>query len=187
MCHNDPSANMDFIFGKCMNFRLWKHVAATSGMDRVLRCNVLTCRKSLSGQVYITSCSHIFCKECSARHFQKLLTCPACKTTLTEKCDVFMTDLQPSDEWKSMIITGLHPEAILDICNRAMSFWIYQTCQEQCYQESLVQDLQHRLKEHEQQLQTAHIQFKTDITSLNEKIQGKKPYNPIQFYTITWL
>ena len=91
-------------------------------MDASLKCNVLLCRKMLNGQVYITSCSRkndvnkrtrkyaircenmidIFCKDCSVQFFQKALVCPACKTVLSDKCDLFMTDLQPSDEWKSV-------------------------------------------------------------------------------------
>jgi E3 ubiquitin-protein ligase CCNP1IP1 len=84
-----------------------------------------------------------------------------------------MTDLQPTDEWKSMVIAGLAPETIMDICNRSLNFWIYQTCQEQCYQESVIQDLQSKLWNYEKQLESVNLQSKADLATLHERIQGK--------------
>ena len=56
--------------------------------------------------------------------------CPVCDHALGGKLDIVRVELNPSEAYKSMVLCGLHPEIIIDICSRAINFWIFQNQQE---------------------------------------------------------
>lgn len=56
--------------------------------------------------------------------------CLVCDHALSGKLDIVRVDLNPSEAYKSMVLCGLHPEIIMDICSRALNFWIFQNRQE---------------------------------------------------------
>ncbi|CAG8562877.1 11698_t:CDS:10, partial [Ambispora gerdemannii] len=113
-------------------------------MEAELRCNIVQCRKVLSteGRACVTTCSHIFCVDCANKAFSSALVCPACDTSLTENDDIVFADLNPSEDYKSSVLSGLRPDFIMEICTRALSFWTYQTTQEACFQEMLYKNLE---------------------------------------------
>ncbi|GFY56462.1 e3 ubiquitin-protein ligase CCNB1IP1 [Trichonephila inaurata madagascariensis] len=59
--------------------------------------------------------------------FEKAFICPACDTALSGKYDIVKVDLNPNEQYKSMVLAGQRPEVIFEICSRAISFWTYQT------------------------------------------------------------
>lgn len=79
--------------------------------------------------------SHVFCTECAARLGLTNLTarhstCPACGSPLDNPDDAVVTDLNPSEEYKTSVLSGLSPSIIVECTSRALSFWAYQTIQE---------------------------------------------------------
>lgn len=75
--------------------------------------------------------SHIFCKECAEssgltgvalKHRQ----CPHCKTPLPNVDDAAETNLQPSEDYKSSVLSGFDPTTIMECASRALSWWNYQ-------------------------------------------------------------
>lgn len=71
-----------------------------------------------------------------------------------------------------MIISGLKPETIMEICGRALSFWVYQIYQEQCYQGIVVKNLEEKKIHSERQLAVCINQAKTELSATREKIHS---------------
>jgi hypothetical protein len=78
---------------------------------------------------------HIFCHACaeslglfhpttSDRH------CPACQTVLLNPDDAVSTILNPTEDYKSSVLSGLDPNTIMECAGRALGFWAYQSTQE---------------------------------------------------------
>lgn len=78
--------------------------------------------------------SHIFCTECAARlgltNTSGRHSCPACNSPLTNPDDAVVTNLNPSEDYKTSVLSGLSPNIIIECTSRALSFWAYQTIQE---------------------------------------------------------
>lgn len=49
---------------------------------------------------------------------------------LTNADDVAVTNLNPTEDYKTSILSGLSPSIIMECAGRALSFWAYQTAQE---------------------------------------------------------
>ncbi|KFX95592.1 hypothetical protein V490_03766 [Pseudogymnoascus sp. VKM F-3557] len=107
-------------------------------MEYALRCNNLTCRKELSVEAIVTTCSHIFCLECANRlllaNGSNRPVCPACDQHLVNQNDVAKAQLHPSEDYKTSVLSGLNPNTIMECAGRAVNFWAYQTSQEILYQ-----------------------------------------------------
>lgn len=105
-------------------------------MDFTLRCNSLKCRTPLSDRAVVTTCSHIFCVPCSealgglADPNAARRICPACETQLGNPDDAVLTQLQPSEDYKTSVLSGLSPSIIMECAGRGLSFYSYQTSQE---------------------------------------------------------
>ncbi|RHZ45296.1 hypothetical protein Glove_682g37 [Diversispora epigaea] len=139
-------------------------------MEADLRCNVVQCRKVLNneGRACVTTCS----LDCANNSFTSALVCPACETSLTENDDIVFTDLTPSEDYKSSVLSGLRPDIIMEICSRALSFWTYQTTQEACFQEMMYKSLEEKYTQLEKQVQGIMRDFQTEITTLRAKVQA---------------
>lgn len=113
-------------------------------------CNFKKCRRALSGQAWVTTCSHAFCVEHGKSEFKRnagnSLNCPACGTELRDKFDVIQADLKPGETFRSIVLAGMRPDTIMDIAMRAMSFWSYQVEQETLYQESVAKHAREKLQ-----------------------------------------
>ncbi|CAH1774320.1 unnamed protein product [Owenia fusiformis] len=149
-------------------------------MEADLCCNFKRCRKRLSTFAWVTSCSHIFCDEDGTREFNEAFTCPACQTSLSGKLDIIRIDLQPTEQYKSMVLSGLKPETIMEICTRSMAFWTYQSHQERAYQEYVAKKSKDRISQLEQCYETlakkssAEIQaLKLQISSVRKELDSK--------------
>lgn len=104
-------------------------------MDSVLRCNDLKCRAFVPDQAVVTTCSHIFCTACATRlgivePENGHRVCPACNTQLVNPDDAVMTSLNPTEDYKTSILSGLSPTIIMEVTGRGLNFWAYQMAQE---------------------------------------------------------
>lgn len=104
-------------------------------MDTALRCNSLKCRNQLRERAVVTTCSHIFCIACSdalnlSNATNGARICPACETQLTNPDDAVVTQLNPTEDYKTSVLSGLSPSIIMDCASRGLSFYTYQTTQE---------------------------------------------------------
>ncbi|XP_022907887.1 E3 ubiquitin-protein ligase CCNB1IP1-like [Onthophagus taurus] len=124
-----------------------------------MRCNLQSCRVLLEKKGLVTSCSHIFCQQ-HAQISVKAGKCLACSTVFNNSYDYNMTDMQPTDQYKAMIITGLNPEQILDITGRSISFYTYQLSNE-C---RLKDDL---LKQSKIEMENIKANFKADLDKMH--------------------
>ncbi|GLV32040.1 hypothetical protein CBL_12004 [Carabus blaptoides fortunei] len=48
--------------------------------------------------------------------------------------------MNPSEQHKTMVLAGLNPETVLDIANRALTFWTYQMYQERLHRDSAIKN-----------------------------------------------
>lgn len=44
--------------------------------------------------------------------------------------DVVVTNLNPTEDYKTSVLSGLSPNTIIECAGRALGFWAYQTTQE---------------------------------------------------------
>lgn len=44
--------------------------------------------------------------------------------------DVVITNLNPTEDYKTSVLSGLSPNIIIECAGRALGFWAYQTTQE---------------------------------------------------------
>ncbi|XP_061433328.1 E3 ubiquitin-protein ligase CCNB1IP1 isoform X1 [Lethenteron reissneri] len=143
-------------------------------------CNIKTCRSKISGFAWVTSCSHIFCDEDGAKEFNKSLTCPACNTDVSGKYDIVRHEVDPPEEYKSMVLSGLRPDIILEICSRAMSFWTSQVHQELLFQEHVNSKAKTRmsqvLKHYKQQIQDMTMEISNLIQAISIVKKKQKTY-----------
>ncbi|KAG0028547.1 cyclin B1 interacting protein 1, E3 ubiquitin protein ligase [Podila clonocystis] len=109
---------------------------------------------------------YIFCVACANKSFEAALVCPACETSLTQPDDIGFVDLNPSQEYKSSILSGLRPEVIMEICTRGLSFWTYQTSQEAKYQEMTQKNLEDKLSVVEKQHQWMTREMNAELTGM---------------------
>ncbi|XP_014769952.1 E3 ubiquitin-protein ligase CCNB1IP1 [Octopus bimaculoides] len=116
--------------------------------------------------VEVTSCSHIFCEEDGSREFNKAYSCPACESSLSGTFDIIRIDLQPSDQYKSMVLAGQKPEVIMEICSRALSFWTYQSHQERVYQEYIASKVKEKATQLEQYYEEVVSRIQSELCSL---------------------
>lgn len=141
-------------------------------MDMI--CNFRKCRRTLTSQAWVTTCSHAFCIEHGKKEFKRnaenSLNCPACGSELRDKFDVIQADLKPTETFKSIVLAGIKPDTIMDVAMRAMSFWSYQVEQETLYQESMAKHAREKLQCLEE-VNTLNLQkLKAELETCKRKI-----------------
>ena len=96
---------------------------------------VSTTQEVALGWVTTDSCSHIFCITCSdglglSNSAGGLRVCPACETHLNNPDDVVVAQLNPTEDYKTSVLSGLSPGIIMECAGRGLAFYSYQTTQE---------------------------------------------------------
>ncbi|KAL2078984.1 hypothetical protein ACEWY4_024728 [Coilia grayii] len=156
--------------------------------EDTLFCNFPKCRAKLSGFAWVTACSHAFCDQHGSGEFSRSpAICPACSSALSGKLDIVRTELSPSEEYKAMVLAGLRPETVLDICARALAFWTYQVHQERLFQEYSLSRAEGQLKQMEkvlsQQTQSRELELNAmrgEIASLKRVMEEyKRKYSEV--------
>jgi E3 ubiquitin-protein ligase CCNP1IP1 len=74
-----------------------------------------------------------------------------------------------------MVLAGLRPEIVMDVTNRALTFWHYQMCQELQYQRALN-------KRSCDNLTQAEETYTTEIMKLNALLQKEKRNTEGKYY-----
>ncbi|KAF8845740.1 hypothetical protein BDN67DRAFT_296381 [Paxillus ammoniavirescens] len=139
-------------------------------MDSDLKCNRLSCRKTLIDKAVVTTCSHIFCVECANELFNASRLCPACETSLIEPDDVVVCSLHPTNDYKTSVLSGLSPTIIMEICSRALSFWQYQIHQENSFQQAVTRNLNDKNAQLQKQLENVIREANGEINLLGNKV-----------------
>jgi hypothetical protein len=117
------------------------------------RCNILECREPILQQAVVTTCryarartnpnpfrllilqSHILCLPCAEKTglsapSDGVRQCPACGVRLMNQDDAVITQLDPSEDYKTSVLSGLTPTIIMECAGRGLSFYSYQVNQE---------------------------------------------------------
>ncbi|KAI7184833.1 hypothetical protein KC343_g9078 [Hortaea werneckii] len=145
-------------------------------MDFSLRCNSLKCRAPLSDRAVVTTCSHIFCEPCSdtlgLANPNGARVCPACETHLANPDDAVVTQLNPTEDYKTSVLSGLSPSIIMECAGRGLAFYSYQTTQEIVYQEFLARSLTDKYSSLSTHLDKVIHEANSEITGLREKMAG---------------
>lgn len=147
-------------------------------MEHTLTCNNLKCRSELTDHALVTTCSHIFCVNCADslgvtdQTANRRTSCPACKSQLSNPDDAVITNLKPSEEYKTSVLSGLSPNVIMECAGRALGFWAYQATQDICYQQFLYKTMSEKYSGLHIQLDKTVNDANTEIESLQQKLQG---------------
>ncbi|KAK2788820.1 hypothetical protein FQN53_003007 [Emmonsiellopsis sp. PD_33] len=144
-------------------------------LDFCLRCNSLKCRATLNERAVVTTCSHIFCLRCADHLGLSQSTgadrqCPACQASLLNPDDAVSTILNPTEDYKTSVLSGLDPSTIMECAGRAMAFWTYQTTQEIFYQEYLGKSLTDKYGALNQQMDKVIHDANSEISNLQSRI-----------------
>ncbi|KAI2706365.1 hypothetical protein DTO013E5_679 [Penicillium roqueforti] len=144
-------------------------------MDFSLRCNSLKCRAELKEKAVVTTCSHIFCHGCAeslglSRPTTSNRLCPACQTALLNPDDAVSTILNPTEDYKTSVLSGLDPNTIMECAGRALAFWAYQSTQEIFYQEYRAKTLTEKYTNLNTQMDKVIHNANTEIMSLQNKL-----------------
>ncbi|PCH02405.1 Hypothetical protein PENO1_038150 [Penicillium occitanis (nom. inval.)] len=115
-------------------------------LDFSLRCNSLTCRKVLTDRAVVTT------------------------SNLPNPDDVVSTILNPTEDYKTSVLSGLDPTTIIECAGRALSFWAYQTTQEICYQEYLSKGLTEKYSNLNTEKEKLINSANAEISSLQNKV-----------------
>ncbi|KAG8167496.1 hypothetical protein KVR01_003185 [Diaporthe batatas] len=144
-------------------------------MEHALRCNDIKCRVELRDRALVTTCSHIFCVDCVSRSgFNGIAPehrrCPACQTQLPRPDDAMITNLNPSEDYKTSVLSGLSPEAIMECAGRALSFWSYQMTQDLTWEAHRCKVLTSRYSELSTTLDNIIGDANAQLTALQNKV-----------------
>ncbi|KAI1382448.1 hypothetical protein F4677DRAFT_452145 [Hypoxylon crocopeplum] len=150
-------------------------------MEHMLRCNALKCRKELGDRALVTTCSHIFCTDCATRlgltgqRHEHRNSCPACASHLTNPDDAVISNLNPSEDYKTSVLSGLSPNIIIECASRALSFWAYQATQEVVYQEYLGKTLTEKYSNLSVHLDKVINDANLEVGGLQGRLTRKSP------------
>ncbi|XP_042868362.1 uncharacterized protein LOC122250799 [Penaeus japonicus] len=143
--------------------------------NELLLCNFRRCRRPLDSVAWVTFCSHIFCPE-DGKNLRQTPPgeCPACGTKLTLQSDVLRVELDPTEQFKSMILAGLQPEVIMEVCQRGLAFWTYQVNQERTYQQHVVKRLRERMQEMQSYYEQVVRGRDDQLTAVRRQLEGAR-------------
>ncbi|CZR63206.1 related to lactose regulatory protein [Phialocephala subalpina] len=120
--------------------------------------------------------SHVFCIDCSnqcqlsgQQHGQHR-SCPACEAPLPNPDDVVITNLNPTEDYKTSVLSGLSPHIIMECSGRALGFWAYQTTTEIVYQEYLAKNLGDKFSTLSTQMDKLIHDANSEISNLKNKL-----------------
>ena len=84
-----------------------------------------------------------------------------------------MSGLNPSEDYKTSVLSGLSPTIIMECASRGLSFYSYQASQEIVYQEHLAKSLTEKYGTLNQQMDQLIHEANSQIQALQEKMQGQ--------------
>ncbi|PKY03387.1 cyclin [Aspergillus campestris IBT 28561] len=137
-------------------------------MDFYLRCNSLKCRSQLKERAVVTTCSYD--NLGLSRPDPGERRCPACQAILINPDDAVATILNPTEDYKTSVLSGLDPNTIMECAGRALLFWTYQSSQEIFYQEFLGKTLTEKYTNLNTQMDKVVHNANTEIATLQAKL-----------------
>ncbi|KAI4721765.1 hypothetical protein E4T48_01994 [Aureobasidium sp. EXF-10727] len=147
-------------------------------MDLSLRCNSLKCRHRLADRAVVTTCSHIFCMPCSdvlglTSSTNGVRVCPACDAQLVNPDDAVATQLNPTEDYKTSVLSGLSPTIIMECCSRGISFYQYQVTQEisSMYHDYMAKNLADRYANLNSQMDNVIKDANLEIKGLRDRLE----------------
>ncbi|KAH0147656.1 hypothetical protein KCU67_g11773, partial [Aureobasidium melanogenum] len=145
-------------------------------MDLPLRCNSLKCRARLTDRAVVTTCSHIFCHPCSislglSSSSNGVRVCPACDAQLANPDDAVATQLNPTEDYKTSVLSGLNPTIIMECCSRGIAFYQYQVTQEIMYHEYMAKNLADRYANLNSQMDNVIKDANSEISGLRDRLE----------------
>ncbi|KAI1615049.1 cyclin B1 interacting protein 1 [Exophiala viscosa] len=147
-------------------------------MEHQLTCNNQhggPCRAILKREAVVTTCSHIFCLPCTqntglADAPLDRRRCPACNSTLPNQDDAVKTRLDPSEEYKTSVLSGLDPSTVLECAGRAVAFWSYQVTHEIAYQQFVAKNLTEKYTHLSSTMDKVVHEANTEIQAMQKKL-----------------
>lgn len=80
--------------------------------------------------------------------------------------------LNPSEDYKTSVLSGLSPTIIMECASRGLAFYSYQASQEIIYQEHLAKSLTEKYSNLSQQMDQLINDANSQIKVLQDKLQG---------------
>jgi hypothetical protein len=122
--------------------------------------------------------SHVFCTRCAdstglSQAPNANRQCPACGTNLTNPDDVVVAGLNPSEDYKTSVLSGLSPTIIMECASRGLGFYTYQSSQEIIYQEHLAKSLTEKYTSLSQQMDQLIHDANAQIKALQDKLHSR--------------
>ncbi|KAL5455016.1 hypothetical protein PMIN07_007277 [Paraphaeosphaeria minitans] len=120
--------------------------------------------------------SHAFCTNCAdstglSRSSSGIRTCPACHTQLVNPADVVVAILNPAEDYKTSVLSGLSPTIIMECAGRGLNFYSYQVTQEVIYQEHMAKSLTEQCATLNQSMDDLLHQANNQIKSLQDRLK----------------
>lgn len=101
--------------------------------------------------------------------------CPACNSQLAKPDDAVIANLNPSEDYKTSILSGLSPNVIMECAGRALSFWAYQTTQQISYQQYLCKTLAEKYSNLKLRLDQTAKDANIELERLRQKLDCPFP------------
>ncbi|KAF2856040.1 hypothetical protein T440DRAFT_438628 [Plenodomus tracheiphilus IPT5] len=151
--------------------------SAQSSQYLMLRKKMRKHRRSLALTHLLTRNSHVFCTQCAdstglSRSSNANRTCPACSASLHNPDDVVIAGLNPSEDYKTSVLSGLSPTVIMECASRGLAFHSYQTSQEIIYQQHLAKGLTEKYNVLSQQMDQLIHDANAQIKAFQDKMHG---------------
>ncbi|KAI3001220.1 hypothetical protein CBS147346_6540 [Aspergillus niger] len=103
-------------------------------------------------------------------HHYELYYFIANSTVLVNPDDAVATALNPTEDYKTSVLSGLDPNTIMECAGRALLFWTYQTTQEIFYQDFLAKTLTEKYTNLNTQLDKVVHNANSEISALQARI-----------------
>ncbi|KAH7163622.1 hypothetical protein B0J13DRAFT_634972 [Dactylonectria estremocensis] len=98
--------------------------------------------------------------------------CLVCNAQLNNPDSVFVSNLNPSEEYKTTILSGLSPSDVMECAGRALSFWALQASQEIYYHHHLYKTLTGKYSNLNLRLEKIVNDANSEIDSLQHRVTG---------------
>jgi len=120
----------------------------------------------------VTLCGHIFCDSCGTDCYTNKV-CISCRDNLGEYSIARKKSLNFGEEWKKLILAGLPPDTVMEVCTSAIQFYQNQTCNEVNLMEEKIRSMKGKLESVKGYYEGVIQQFKKEISTLETKLANK--------------
>ncbi|KAL5627919.1 hypothetical protein BROUX41_002667 [Berkeleyomyces rouxiae] len=127
--------------------------------------------------------THLFCLECANREGllnqepARRAPCPACQAQLHSPDDAVISNLNPTEDYKTSVLSGLSPSVVMECAGRALSFWAYQATQEIYYQQYMNKQLKKQFDNDRREFDAFVNKTNSDARDLQTAISELKTEN----------